>query len=273
MFACAVPAYSQTRVTQTRDPNDKKATSKTEPTMPPPLATASGQMCYCVCTPPYPSESRVGCFGQPGVMTCGTQCGTSCRGELRSDDNCPAWPPPPRGDDNCTSAAPKIEPTAFAANTPRAGKYQLQSAGNDHGAVICIEVRSDDQSEGGGFQQQDCRNNGQTAFPLARHDDSFTYTIFTFVYRITTAKKTATFSKLSGLGADQILPPGCPYSIAEARWVLETAPGGDNPFYIKNQASGDCLQVDGGDVHREGRIIVDRCANIDYAKWRFIPVQ
>jgi hypothetical protein len=53
---------------------------------------------------------------------------------------------------------------------------------------------------------------------MVRHPD-FTYTIPTFVNRIMAQKKSATQNDLLGLGADQIVPPDCPYSIAETHWV------------------------------------------------------
>lgn len=243
--------------------------------------TTHGYQCFCICNS-EPRERNMGCLKEEG-QECSPGCfpPSDCRGEIRQNDNCPPIRPRPGHtvtppEDFCSKAL-NLRPTAFLENAPQTqGRYQIKSLGTDHGAEICIEVRGDDQSDSGRFQQQDCRNNGQTAFTIVPNSDSHTYSIKTFVGRYAIQHQPENnHDEILGFGADQI-PADCAYRVAQSRWVLTPVEGRRNAFRIHNQATGDCLRVadgDGNNIERQGRISVYRCTNNDFDSWFLIPLR
>jgi len=170
---------------------------------------------------------------------------------------------PSCADQSCPHRPPAETPTAFPAGAPTSGHYQLTSIITYIGQPICLETRRDDQTDGGRIQQQDCRNNGQTSFQMDRDESKHTYTIRTFAGRYLAPRGDSEqpTTELLGLGADQFCPPGCAYSLSKQRWLLRAENGKPGVFQIVNQGTGHCLQIDGSDLRREGRVNLIQCRN------------
>lgn len=164
----------------------------------------------------------------------------------------------------CFPPEPAITPATFPDGGPSDGDHRIQSVMTNGHDPICIEVRRDDQSDPGRFQQQDCRQNGQTKFTVRQDPDSHTYYIQAFTGRY--MDEGAEGRKILGLGSTQIQTPDCRNYTAQARWVLR--PAGSGIFQIVNQASGHCVHLD--DISYQGAIYSEACTGATNEQWRFI---
>jgi hypothetical protein len=229
----------------------------------PPTSTSTRSSAACVDSDGRSTGGRFCLWATNGTV----YCVPPTRPDIREDTNCPWWPDPnnpsPTADDHrACPEAPALATCRESVASVRSGNVNLASGVRySNGLSVCIQVNADN----GTYQQMDCRGHFTQQFTVTPAADGC------YVIREAGSGKIAMQSdnpdhedpmSIVGRGSTEVR------CSAKSLWQIQQRSAG---LWIRNKQTGLCIDVDGSDLHGEGRIHMLDCRDIGNQYWSIGP--